>query len=69
MFETPVLIFSRSENNQKYTQKPKKLFFSAPVRARTVLNAFLDVAYMTDVCHTQKVVKTQKAIYLGPWAR
>ena len=31
---------------KKYTQKPKKLFFSVPVRARMVLNAFLECMYL-----------------------
>ena len=33
---------------QKYTQKPKKLFFSAPVRARMVLNAFLECMHLAE---------------------
>ena len=46
-------------------QKQKKLFFSAPERARTVLNAFLEcmylaVSYMTDVACMTFMTETAK---------
>ena len=37
---------------QKHTQKPKKLFISAPEHPRTVLNAFLECMYLANLIWT-----------------
>ena len=41
----PKLSLNRTINGQVIWPKHKKLFFSAPERARTVLNAFLECMY------------------------
>ena len=46
---------------QKYTQKPNKLFFSAPVRARAILSLFLDTSYSSytsvrHICNVRHVL-------------
>ena len=42
-------------------QKQKKLFFSAPERARTVLNAFLDVCIWPWFIYTTLLIQTDVA--------
>ena len=47
------------DGRRLYGQKHKKLFFSAPERARTVLNAFLECMYfvLMDVAFVRILTK------------